>query len=121
MAKIDVHAGDFKTGKFSQYAFGGFVMATEEISWTGFKTESYSQDKVETVEVASEESVRKWGGALGWGALGGLALGPIGLIAGLFLGGKRNEVTFIVVFKDGKKFLGTTDAKTFTKIRAITF
>ena len=121
MAKINVLAGDFVAGKHSQFVFGTFIMARDEMGWTGYKTENYLKDQIETIEVASEESVKKWGGTIGWSAVGALALGPVGLLAGLLLGGKKNEVTFVTVFKDGKKFLGTTDSKTYTKIRALIF
>ena len=73
------------------------------------------------MEVASEESVKRIGGTLGWGAAGMLALGPVGLLAGLLLGGKKKEVTFVAKVKDGRKLLGTTDHKTFTKLKAAAF
>ncbi|MGI2002125.1 hypothetical protein [Shewanella frigidimarina] len=54
--------------------------------------------------------------------MGALALGPAGLLAGLLLGGgKSKDVTFVAKFKDGRKFLGTTDNKTFTKLQAAVF
>jgi len=43
------------------------------------------------------------------------------MLAGLLLGGKGKDVTFILQLKDGKKMLATTDAKTFTKIQALAF
>lgn len=54
--------------------------------------------------------------------MGALALGPAGLLAGLLLGGEKSkDVTFVAKFKDGRKFLGTTDNKTFTKLQAAVF
>ena len=76
---------------------------------------------LEEVEVATEDSVKKVGGTIGWGAAGAVMLGPVGLLAGLLLGGKGKEVTFVAKFKDGRKLLATTDGKTFAKIQAAVF
>lgn len=76
---------------------------------------------LESVETASEESVKKIGGTVGWGIAGGAFLGPVGLLAGLLLGGKKKKTTFVAKFKDGRKLLATTDAKTYTKIQAAVF
>lgn len=77
--------------------------------------------QVDEATVASEEDVKRTGGTIGWGIAGATLLGPVGLLAGLLLGGKGKDVTFILKLKDGKKMLATTDAKTFTKIQAHAF
>lgn len=117
MAKITVHAGDFLKGDAS-FGFNCFTLKTPEHKYVG---EAIVASQLESVEVASEENVKKLGGTVGWGAAGALLLGPAGLLAGLLLGGKKKEVTFIAKFKDGRKFLGTTDSSTYTKIVAAVF
>ena len=119
MATITIHAGDFPKGKATT------MFSVITFPWKpgdGFSAgESIGFDKLEAVEVASEESVKRIGGTVGWGAVGGVLLGPVGLLAGLLAGGRGTEVTFVAKFKDGRKFLGATDSKTFTKIRAAVF
>ncbi|HEX5340354.1 MAG TPA: hypothetical protein VFX47_05695 [Gammaproteobacteria bacterium] len=117
MATVKVHAGDFLKGD-GQISFGSLVLKTKEHSWVG---ESIPFSALETVDVASEESVKKIGGTVGWGAAGAVILGPVGLLAGLLLGGKKKEVTFVAKFKDGRKLLATTDSKSFTKLQAAVF
>jgi hypothetical protein len=117
MAKITVHAGDFLKGD-GQFNFGVLNLRTAKHSWLG---ENIPITQLETVEVASEESVKKIGGTIGWGATGALVFGPVGLLAGLLLGGKKKEVTFVAKFKDGRKLLATTDSGTFTKLQAAVF
>lgn len=117
MATITVHAGDFHEGK-ATLSLGAVSLRNDKHPWLG---EPISIKQFKTVEVATEESVRSVGGAIGWGAAGGLLLGPVGLLAGLLLGGKKNEVTFVAQLEDGRKMLATTDSKTFTKLRAVTF
>jgi hypothetical protein len=117
MAKIAVHAGDFLEGN-SSFHFDVLMLRTKEHSFQG---EPIPITELETVEVATEENVKKIGGTIGWGAAGGLLLGPVGLLAGLLIGGRKKEVTFLARFKDGRKPMATTDNKTFTRLKAAVF
>lgn len=122
MSIIKVHAGDFlqKDGVLKERLFKDpcINLRTEHSGWKG---EDIQFVEIETVEVATEENVKKLGGTVGWGAVGGLLLGPVGLLAGLLAGGRNKDVTFIAQLKDGRKLLATTDSKTFTKIQAALF
>lgn len=120
MSKIEIHAGDFPKGTAS---FGFGVISFPWQPGDGFSTGQtlVLNGQLESVEVASEESGKRIGGAIGWGVAGGALFGPAGLLAGLLLGGKGKDVTFIAVMKDGKKMLATTDSKTYTKLQAMTF
>ena len=71
--------------------------------------------------MATEDNVKRLGGTVGWGVVGATLLGPVGLLAGLLLGGKGKDVTFIMKLKDGRKLLGTVDGKTYTKLNALIF
>jgi len=118
MSKVKVHAGDYQgTGSCG---FGVITMPWQP--GDGFSLgKAYSFSEIDTVEPASEEAAIRLGGAVGWGAVGGVILGPVGLLAGLLLGGKGKDVTFIARFKDGKKILATTDAGTYKKLLAAVF
>lgn len=122
MGSIKVHAGDFKKSlndsQLGSFNGGNFRLYTEKHSFLG---EKISGKELEVVEIANEESVKKVGGAIGFGILGGALLGPVGLLAGLLAGGQKKEVTFIAKFKDGRKLLATTDSKTFIEIQAAIF
>lgn len=117
MSSIKVHAGDFLTKP-------GFVkgarinLKTAAKSWIG---EYIPLSDVVELEVATEESVKRLGGTVGWGAAGALLLGPVGLLAGLLAGGRGKEVTFVAKFRDGRKLLASTDSKTFTSMQAALF
>jgi len=117
MAKIQVHAGDFLKAD-GQFSFGNLFLKTEAHCFLG---ETIPVTTIETVEIATEENVKKLGGTVGWGIAGAVLLGPVGLLAGLLVGGRKKEVTFVARFKDGRKLLGTTDSKTFTKLQAACF
>lgn len=117
MSKIKVHAGDFLKGD-GDFILGSMMLKTKE-KWIAGETISVRE--LETVDIATEDSVKKIGGTIGWGAAGAVVLGPVGLLAGLLLGGNKKEVTFVAKFKDGRKLLATTDKKTFIKIQAAAF
>ena len=112
-----VHAGDFRKGKDHQFVGGKLIMKKPK----GFFRESIKLDRVESVEMASEEAVKRIGGTIGWGVAGAVLLGPVGLLAGLLAGGRGTDVTFVCKLKDGRKFLGTGSSKMFKALQAATF
>ncbi len=116
LGRIDVLAGDFKKGKESQFIGGKFLMKNEG----RFFRETITLSGLERVELATEENVVSIGGAAGWGLAGSLLLGPAGLLAGLLLGGRGKDTTFICVFKDGRKFLGTAASGVFAELQKYT-
>lgn len=112
LGRIDIVAGDFKYGKESQYLRGQLLMKN---------VDSYLREKISIGEIAdleqiTEENVTSFTGAAGGGIVGGVLLGPVGLLAGLVLGGKRDNKTFRCTFKDGRAFIGTSSAKTFNQL-----
>lgn len=117
MAKITVQGGDFYKGKVSLF-LGQLTLKSDKHKWVG---ENIKITEFEKVEIVTEENKKKVLGTVGWGAAGALMLGPLGLLAGLLLGGKKKEVCFAGTFKDGRKLLATTDAKTFKKIMGAAF
>lgn len=120
MGTITIHAGDFPKGKAS-FHFG--VLGLPWQAGDGFSTGKALPltGQLASVEIATEEAVKRVGGTIGWGVVGATLLGPVGMLAGLLLGGKGKEVTFVALLKDGKKMLATTDSKTFTKLQALAF
>lgn len=63
-----------------------------------------SKDTVEAYEVVDEEQRTKAVSAIGRGMIGSLALGPVGMLAGL---SAKKKKTYLVAirFKDGKESL----------------
>jgi len=119
--EIKVLAGDFyPVLGFSYNSFNGerFHLATDEHKWKG---EKIPATELAELSIASEESVKKMGGAIGLGLAGGVLFGPLGLIAGALAGGRKKEVTFIARFRDGRKLLGVCEQKTFAKMQAVVF
>jgi hypothetical protein len=120
MATFKVLAGDFGEGKSGQVLVGPLYRRSGQ----GFNMPGgvhIGPGQIEALEIATEENLKKMGGAVGWGVAGGIALGPVGLIAGALAGGRQKEITFVCKFKDGRKFLGSCDAKVFADIKSAEF
>lgn len=122
MAILQIHAGDFNKGKGSITIEKGICTITPAKGDTFFsKSYTISGVQIETLAIASEENVKKLEGTVGWGIAGAVLLGPVGLLAGLLLGGKNKEITFILKLIDGRKMLASTENATYTKLTALTF
>jgi hypothetical protein len=127
MATIIIHAGHFKPGKINirlGIPANSIFYTPDVMRLTDVGAGSviyYKLEDLAGLEVASEESTKKMMGAIGWGLVGDLALGPLGLLAGVLSGGKQTNVKFIGNFKDGRRMLATTDSKTFTAMQAALF
>ena len=119
MSSIKIHAGDFKgKAEISHWHSAIHILSTKKHPFLG---EKIPFAEIESIEIATEESVKKIGGTLGWGVTGAVLLGPVGLLAGLLAGGRGKKVTFVTKFKDGRKILASTNIKTFNKLQAATF
>jgi hypothetical protein len=112
---LKVVAGDFATYAANGYGAVGFVLWPNDGKFR-WSAEVIPMSQVEILEQASEASVKKIGGTVGWGLAGAAVLGPVGLLAGLLMGGKKTEITFVTKFKDGRKLIATVDPKTWARI-----
>jgi len=116
MATINVLAGNIQTGKWNYVGFGCVLMKY------GFGEEiNLGKLNVKNIEMIDEEKRKKLAGTAGWGLVGAVALGPLGAIGGMLLGGNKKQVVFACELQDGRKFMATTDSKTWLKIQAANF
>lgn len=120
---VKVVAGDLKQGKWQfSGAGGGAIMVSADTSSLSWKMEKVNLvSSVETLEQLTEEKVKKLAGTAGWGLAGAALLGPLGAVGGMLLGGNKKQVSFVAYLKDGRKFMATTDGKTWEKIQAARF
>lgn len=111
MGKVTIYGGDFA----EQVIY--FISHVLVIAG-GMGNEKIPSKQLKSVEVATENTVKKLSGSIGLGLAGGLLLGPVGMIAGALAGGNKKEITFVATFHDGRTFVATTDPKTFANIKA---
>ena len=124
MANIKIHAGDFNKGKGTiSFMLGNCSITPAYGDGDKWAPTSHpiTAGNIEEISLATEDNVKRIGGTVGWGIAGAALLGPLGLLAGLLLGGKGKDVTFILKLKDGRKRLATTDSKPYTKLSALAF
>ena len=82
--------------------------------------ETVQKGQIADVSIATEESVKRIGGTVGWGLVGGALLGPVGLLAGLMLDGRGKTTFFTLTLRDGRSLLGSCDTSAFIAIKAAT-
>ncbi len=119
MSKIKILAGDVP--KQTARLQGERLMCDRGTGQNDTATGIDLSQKLSSVEIMTDEKVKKLGGTAGWGFVGVLALGPLGAIGGMLLGGNKQRVTFAAELKDGRRFLAETDGKTWKKIQVIAF
>ncbi|MDE2704697.1 MAG: hypothetical protein OXI35_06475 [Gemmatimonadota bacterium] len=112
-----IHGGDFLENAEGSIALGSLALPVRR-GFIGPKMEVMAASELLDVEIATEETLKRMAGAVGWGIAGSLALGPVGLLAGVLVGGRKKEITLIATLQDGRRFVATVDAKTFTKLQA---
>lgn len=100
--------GDFPTDK-TEYRNGGLTISTGWFSSDRVKLNGH----IKSLDVVTEENKQNLLAKAGWGTLGAVALGPIGLLAGLFMGGKSKSTVFLCVLDDGRRFMAEADTKTY--------
>ena len=108
-AKNKVIAGDYLNCSIT--CFFGLVNIV-----VSFK-ESIIMDKstIEQYEIINEENRKSASSAVGRGLVGGLLLGPVGLLAGLSAKSKGIH-TIAIQFKNGKKSLIEVDDKIYKEL-----
>ncbi|NSX55511.1 hypothetical protein [Parasulfitobacter algicola] len=68
-------------------------------------------DQIEKIEEVSADDSRSVTGSFGWGLAGAFVAGPLSALAAGFIGGKRNDVTFICTLKYDRSFVGVINAR----------
>jgi hypothetical protein len=106
-----VIGGDIPNNATCNGLFGRMAM-----SWNFGKDSILLNGNITSIEKVTEENKKKFTGAAGWGLVGGLALGPLGLIAGVLKGGNKKEIAFVAELKDGRKFMAVADPKMYQAI-----
>ena len=121
MSKIKVIAGDFEPAEGIWYR-GSFRLwrrgtRPSKIAPSTPNITIRAAD-LRSLEIATEETVKRVGGATGWGAAGMVVAGPIGAVLGGIIGGLGKDITFVAEFRGGQKLLATVDAGTYKEILA---
>jgi hypothetical protein len=112
MGTINVHGGSFPAG-VGVFEAGSLRLKTEAHRVVG---EKIPMELVDSVQAATQDNVKRMAGSAGWGIVGGLALGPVGALAGVLAGGNKTEITFLCLFRDERQFVGTTDISTYATL-----
>ena len=103
---VKVIGGDLTAGEW-KYETG--------ILWGAFD-QIQMQGQIKSIGLQTEESVKKLPEMAAWGIAGSMLLGPVGLLAGVMMGGNKKQVCALCELKDGRKFLATMDSKIYQEL-----
>ena len=93
-----IHGGDFLKDGEGSIMLDSLALPVRR-RMLGDKKEVMSASEIAEVDIATEESVKKLAGTVGWGVAGALVLGPLGLLTGTLVVGRKREITIIVVLQ----------------------
>lgn len=112
MTKIVVHGGSFDPAYVGTFKYNRLLLKPLNEA----AAVAYTLQDLASVEIASEEAVKKLGGTFVWGLAGAVVAGPLGALTGLLVGGRKTEVTFLAGFADGRKLVATIDRRAYAEM-----
>ncbi|WHA40148.1 hypothetical protein [Agrobacterium larrymoorei] len=117
---IKVLAGDWEPGTvcvFEAAIFG----KPDRIRMARVFGPAYPANEVVSIDIVTEQNSTSILKKAGWGFVGSVALGPLGLLAGVLGGGNRHEKIVAIEFTDGKRALLQCDTKSYGEMMRLTF
>ena len=113
MAKIVIKGGDWPKG--TGYMQFGVIALPKGDAWKD-SFDRLPLKAIKSIERTKRKRVKRATGTAGWAVAGAVLAGPAGAVVGLMLGGQDKDVTFELVFNDGRRLIGTTTEKAFDKM-----
>jgi hypothetical protein len=119
---LKVLAGDFPIGSVAAVPLSFLGNPKYLTLRTGMlKYNNYKSDDFLSVTQINQQNQTSIMAKLGWGGIGALALGPLGMIAGALGGGNKSTAVVAVEFKDGKRAMLEGKTKEITHVIALGF
>jgi hypothetical protein len=118
---MEILGGDWRPGGRAAFRIGAFGGPKWLLMPGKFPYERINFDKIAAVEPITQESRTSLAGAVGWGAVGTALAGPVGLLAGALLGGKKQDQVVAVRFTDGRSVLLECPPKDFKWLLGVAY
>lgn len=114
MARFKFISGNIDPNTTLNHFFGVYVLQHPK----GFiSTEDYKlYDNLVSITQITDENKASFVGKAGWGLVGGLALGPVGLLAGLLAGGNKKVACCAFEMLPNYRFVAEIEAKTYAAL-----
>lgn len=85
------------------------LSATEKERYYEKKRRERMNNEIDYTIIVGEDSRKSVGSAVGRGIVGGVLLGPVGLVGGAISGKNKSKTTFTIVYKSGRREVETVD------------
>jgi proteasome assembly chaperone (PAC2) family protein len=113
--------GRIVSGDFNKWAALSFGLLKGAVIVVGAFNKVDLAEKLNKVEIVTEENKKSIISATGWGILGGITFGPLGALTGLVFGGRRKEHYVACYLNDGRKFLAVVDSEALLRLQSLCF
>ena len=111
MAKFNFISGNIDEKSVLTNVFGNYVL---NYSTGFFSTADYKiMDNLVSITPITEENKKSFIGKAGWGLVGGLALGPVGMLAGLLAGGNKQYMCCAFEMLPSYRFVAEVEGSTY--------
>lgn len=115
MSHFKIIGGDLPKTTALITMFGALQLSAPRPGFT-LRADTYDlKNNISQIEQITEDNKNKVLSKAGWSTLGAIALGPVGLLAGLLMGGRTKYVCMAVKLKGGEEFIAECDLKTYQK------
>ncbi len=108
-------AGDY-TGKPIMFTAGKLIIGVKL-----FKNMELNKDTVESYEIITDDIRKSAASGIARGAVGGVLLGPVGLLGGALSAKNKGTYQIALQFKDGKRSLIEVDDKFYKELIKVLF
>ena len=114
MSRFKFISGNIDPKSTLNHFFGVYVLQHP----TGiFSVEDYKlYENLVSITQITDENKASFVGKAGWGLVGGLALGPVGLLAGLLAGGNKKVACCAFEMLPNYRFVAEIEAKTYAAL-----
>ena len=116
-----VIAGEYRGKAIIYMTYGKIQEPYIPLNFLGTKCVILNSETIESYEVQNNEQQKDTGSGIARGAVGGLLLGPLGMVAGAGMAKNKQTYRVIINFKDGKRSLVELNAKTFKALEVACF
>lgn len=118
MSHFKIMGGDLPKTTALITVFGALQLSAPRPGFT-LRTDTYDlKNNIALIEQITEDNKNKVLSKAGWSTLGAIALGPVGLLAGLLMGGRTKYICMAVKLKSGEEFIAECDTKTYQKFHS---
>jgi hypothetical protein len=118
---MKILGGDWPGGGNASLTRSGGKVETLQLFRDKYAWDAVPAETIESAEIVTQENQKSILKKMGWGAVGLVTLGPLGMLAGVLGGGNRNSMVMAIKFSDGRAVLLEGKSKDLQPLLGVAF